>query len=287
VRAEAETRNGPAPADRVPGLSVVLPAFNEEANVGPMIEAALATLPALAERYEVIVVDDSSSDATAAGAEDWVRRHHPAVRLLAHDRNRGYGAAIRTGLRHARHDLVFYTDADRQFDIAELRSFLPLARDHELVIGFRRNRHDPLLRSVFSGVFNAIVRVLFAVKARDVNCAFKLMRRNELEELRLQSDDFFIDTEILAAARRSNFRIAQLPVTHYPRQAGESTIQAGNVPQTLRSILHMWRRMHRSAADEQAGAGAEDALTREVLPGAAQSSVPQRPALRRSPAPPR
>ena len=277
MRAVAETPDGPAPADLVPGLSIVLPAFNEEANVGPMIEAALAALPALAVRYEVIVVDDGSSDATAAVAEDWMRRHHPAVRLLAHDRNRGYGAAIRTGLRHAREDLIFYTDSDRQFDIAELRGFLPLARDHELVIGFRRNRHDPPMRSVFSGVFNAIVRVLFAVKVRDVNCAFKLMRRSALEELELQSDDFFIDTEILAAARRANFRIAQLPVGHYPRQAGESTIQAGNVPQTLRSIFRMWRGMHAPAESTRARVAArnEEANMREVLPGPAPAAPPR------------
>jgi glycosyltransferase involved in cell wall biosynthesis len=277
VRAQAEEPDGAAPADLVPGLSIVLPAFNEEANVGPMIEAALATLPALADRYEVIVVDDGSSDATVARAEDWVRRRHPAVRLLAHDRNRGYGAAIRTGLRLAREDLVFYTDSDRQFDIAQLSGFLPLARDHELVIGFRRHRHDPLMRSVFSGVFNGIVRVLFAVKARDVNCAFKLMRRSALEELELQSDDFFIDTEILAAARRANFRIAQLPVDHYPRQAGESTIQAGNVPQTLRSIVHMWRRTHRPSDRTRARVAArdEEANIREVLPGPAPAAPPR------------
>jgi dolichol-phosphate mannosyltransferase len=246
----------------------VLPAFNEEANIGPMIEAALTTLPELAERYEVIVVDDGSRDGTADVAQDWMRRHHPAVRLLAHDGNRGYGAAIRTGLRHARGDLVFYTDADRQFDIAELAYFLPLAREHDLVIGFRVYRYDPLLRSLVSWVYNRMVGLLFRVRVRDVDCAFKLLRREIVDKLALESDDFFIDTEIVAGARRWNFTIAQKAVRHYPRPAGETTVGASDVPRTLRTILHMWRRMYASGRRPTPKTGP---LAYEVLPGSFES----------------
>lgn len=233
-----------APGFRVPELSVVLPACNEEANIGPTIEASLKVLPNLADDYEVIVVDDGSRDATSAVAEEWVQRRYPAVRLLVHSRNHGYGAAIRTGLRHARMGLVFYTDADRQFDISELTYFLPMAQDHDLVIGFRVYRYDSALRSIVSWAYNRLVAVLFRVRVRDVDCAFKLMRAEVRDKLPLQTDDFFIDTEIVASARKWNFRIAQKGVRHYPRVAGETTVQPSDVLRTLKTIVRMWRRIY-------------------------------------------
>ena len=223
---------------------MVLPAYNEEANIGPMIEASLDVLSNLADDYEVIVVDDGSRDATATVAADWVERRHPAVRLLAHGTNRGYGAAIRSGLKHARTGLVFYTDADRQFDVAELTYFLPMVQDHDLVIGFRVYRYDSVLRSLVSWVYNRIVGVLFRVRVRDVDCAFKLMRAEVRDKLPLQTSDFFIDTEIVACARKWNFRIAQKGVRHYPRVAGETTVQPGDVLRTLKTVARMWRRIY-------------------------------------------
>jgi len=247
----------PSPGDgvrqtaRVPGLSVVLPAYNEEANVEPMVDAALDVLPNLAEDFEVIVVDDGSQDATVEVAKGLVERHYPTVRLLTHDGNRGYGVAIRTGFQHSRAGLVFYTDADRQFDITELAYFLPLMREHDLVIGFRVYRYDTVLRSLVSWVYNRIVGVLFRVGVRDVDCAFKLIRREVVEKLPLQSDDFFIDTEIVACARKWNFSIAQKGVRHYPRVAGETTVNFGNVPKTLRTIARMWRRIYLPTQDQR------------------------------------
>lgn len=229
---------------RVSSLSVVLPALNEELNVGAMIEASLEVLPSLAEDYEVIVVDDGSRDGTAAVAEEWVERAHPAVRLLIHDRNLGYGAAIRTGLQHATKDLIFYTDADRQFDVGELAYFLPMAVDHDLVVGFRVYRYDAVLRAMISWVYNRIVAVLFRVRVRDVDCAFKLMRAEVRDKLPLQTDDFFIDTEIVASARKWNFRIGEKGVRHYPRVAGETTVAPSDVMRTLRTIARLWRRIY-------------------------------------------
>ena len=230
---------------RVPGLSVILPAFNEESNVGPMVDAALEVLPSLADDYEVLIVDDGSRDATGSVARDLVDRHYPAVRLLAHQGNRGYGVAIRTGFQHSRGGLVFYTDADRQFDISELAYFLPLAAENDLVIGFRVYRYDTMVRSMVSWVYNRLVGVLFRVGVRDVDCAFKLIRREVVDKLPLQSDDFFIDTEIVACSRRWNFRIAQKGVRHYPRVAGETTVAISDVSRTLRTVARMWLRIYR------------------------------------------
>lgn len=256
---------------RVPGLSVVLPAYNEEANVGEVIEAALEVLPSLAENFEVVVVNDGSGDGTEDVARHWVDRHFPTVRLLTHGSNRGYGAAIRSGLQSSRGGLVLYTDADRQFDIAELAYFLPLAQHHDLVIGFRVYRYDSVLRSLVSWAYNRMVMVLFRVGVRDVDCAFKLMRREVLDKLSLQSDDFFIDTEIVASARKWKFRIAQKGVRHYPRIAGETTVQASDVLRTLRTIAYMWRRIYRPTAQqrEEADAIAGRVIATEYVPAAA------------------
>ena len=159
-------------------------------------------------------------------------------------RNRGYGAAIRTGLQHSGKQLVFYTDADRQFDVTELSYFLPMMKDLDLVVGFRVYRYDRVLRSMISWVYNRIVRVLFRVRVRDVDCAFKLMRAEVRDKLSLETDDFFIDTEIVARARKWNFRIGEKGVRHYPRVAGETTVAPGDVIRTLQTIARMWRRIY-------------------------------------------
>lgn len=228
----------------VKGLSIVLPAYNEAPNIGVVVSRALEVLPGLAEEYEVIVVNDGSTDATAEVAHELVSEHHPRVRLLSHVANQGYGAAIRTGFFHARHDLVFYTDADNQFDVAELEYFLPMIQDHDVVVGFRVYRYDRVLRSIVSWIYNRIVRILFRVKVRDVDCSFKLFRREVIDRITIDSTNFFVDTELVARARKWNFRLTEKGVRHYPRLAGETTVVPGDAPRTLLEIARMWQRIY-------------------------------------------
>jgi glycosyltransferase involved in cell wall biosynthesis len=235
-------------AQRVPGLSVVLPAYNEELNVVPVVEQALDCLPRVADDYEVIVVDDGSTDGTAAALAQLLADHHPRLRLLRHERNQGYGAALRTGFSRARYDHVFYTDADRQFDIGEIEYLLPLLREYDAVVGFRVYRYDSPTRLVASTVYNWIVRILFRVRVRDVDCSFKLFRREVLDKVTIECTDFFVDTELVAKARKWNFRIIEKGVRHYARVAGETSVRASDVPRTLRTIAHMWLRIHRPTA---------------------------------------
>jgi dolichol-phosphate mannosyltransferase len=158
--------------------------------------------------------------------------------------NRGYGAALRAGFHEARGDLVFYTDADLQFDIRELRYFLPLMSAADVAVGFRVYRYDAVLRCMLSWTYNRLVRVLFRVRVRDVDCSFKVMRREVFERIDLETTDFFIDTEIVAKARKWNFRIVEKGVRHYPRMAGQSTVRAGDIPRTLRTVGRMWARLY-------------------------------------------
>ena len=189
------------------GLSVVLPAYNEEPNIEVVVRQALdGAAPDLVPDFEVIVVDDGSADGTADAVEPLLAEHHPRVRLLRHERNLGYGAALRTGFSRVRYDYVFYTDADRQFDIAELEYLLPLLREHDVVVGFRVYRYDSATRLVASTLYNWLVRLLFRVRVRDVDCSFKLFRREVIDKITIECTDFFVDTELVAKARKWNFR---------------------------------------------------------------------------------
>lgn len=232
-----------------PEISIVLPAYNERQNLPIVVDRAFAVLPRLVSSFELILVDDGSADGTREAALELMREHHPVVRLAVHEHNRGYGAAIRTGFAHANGDLVFYTDSDNQFDLADLEHFLPLMGEWDLIVGFRVYRYDTVLRSLLSWVYNRIVRILFRVRVRDVDCAFKLFRREVLEKIVIESDDFFVDAELVAKARKWNFRLLEKGVRHYPRVAGETTVRASDIPETLKRIAMMWKRIYYPGQD--------------------------------------
>jgi glycosyltransferase involved in cell wall biosynthesis len=225
-------------------ISMVLPAYNEVENVRWAIERCIAAGRELDVRFEVIVVDDGSRDGTSAEVRRMMDEHPGTVRLLVHARNLGYGAALRSGFEKAAHDLVFYTDADNQFDPAELKYFMPLMAEYDMVIGFRVYRYDRVLRSIVSWFYNRLVGVLFRLRVRDVDCSFKVMRREVIQQVALECDNFFVDTELVARARKWNFRIAQKGVRHYPRVAGATTVRPSDVPYTLREVARMWQRIY-------------------------------------------
>lgn len=240
----------------VDSLSVILPAYNEQDNIVRAVMSAVEVLPELAHQWEVIVVDDGSSDLTAETAASLVSEHYPNVRLLRHETNRGYGAAIRSGFSRARYNLVFYTDSDNQFDIGELRYTLPIMRDADVMVGFRVYRYDDPMRVVMSWAYNRLVRVLFRVRVRDVDCAFKVFRREVIDKISIETDNFFVDTELVAKARKWNFRIVEKGVRHYPRSAGETTVSSSDIPNTLRVVFQMWQRIHRPTRAQMEAAAA-------------------------------
>ena len=229
----------------VGSLSVVLPAYNEEENIARAVQRGVDVLPALAEKWEVVVVDDGSRDQTAEIVRELVEEHYPHVRLLQHPVNEGYGAALRTGLSRARHELIFYTDSDNQFDIGELQYALPMMRDVDVVVGFRVYRYDDPIRVAMSWAYNRLVRVLFRVRVRDVDCSFKVFRREVIEKITIETDSFFVDTELVAKVRKWNFRMAEKGVRHYPRTAGETTVRPSDIPRTLCVVFQMWQRIHK------------------------------------------
>jgi hypothetical protein len=204
------------------GVSIVLPCFNEAPNVADAVRAAASAAEAYAADYEVIVVDDGSRDETAriaAAIADSDRR----VRLIMHSGNRGYGAAVRSGVRAARMPWILLTDADLQFDLCELSDFVAYAQTADLIVGWRVLRQDPLRRRVNGAAWSWLVRRMFRIGVRDVDCAFKLVRADLAQSLPLLSTGAMISTELIVQALASGARLEEIGVRHRPRVAGDQS----------------------------------------------------------------
>jgi glycosyltransferase involved in cell wall biosynthesis len=205
-------------------LSALFPAFDEQENVEATVADARDVLAARGlDRYEVIVIDDGSTDSTVAIA-DRLAEAHPEVRVVHHPMNKGYGAALRSGFAAARYEWVFLTDADGQFAPAEIDRLLTRTDEYDVVIGFREQRADHLGRKVNTFLWTSLVRVVFRLKVRDVDCAFKLIRRSALEKIGpLESSGAVISTELLVKLRHAGIDYVEVGVVHYPRTAGQPT----------------------------------------------------------------
>ncbi|MEK7729198.1 MAG: glycosyltransferase family 2 protein [candidate division KSB1 bacterium] len=197
------------------GLSIVLPAYNEEDNIATAIARCITVLEQLHLPHEIIVINDGSKDQTWAQCREQAARH-TQVRVLDFERNRGYGVALSTGLQSAKYNMVFYTDSDNQFDVSELKYLLPITDSYDLVVGFCIYRYDLPLRLFLSWGYNMLIRLLFRIRLHDVDCSFKLMRREIFDVIQLEARDFFIDTEIILKANRLGYRINEVGVRHYP-----------------------------------------------------------------------
>jgi glycosyltransferase involved in cell wall biosynthesis len=215
-------------------LSLVLPAHDEAANIAEAISGVRRVLERVTAEFEIVVVDDGSRDQTAAIAAAF-----PEVRLVRHERNLGYGAALRTGFRAARMPWVAFMDSDLQFDPEDLVRLLD-ARDRvDIVAGYRSPRRDPWSRCLLGSAWTALVRLLFGIRVRDVDCALKLFRKSVLDALPLESNGAFINAEILIRARAKGFRMLQLPVRHLPRRAGRSS--GANLRVIARALGELFR----------------------------------------------
>lgn len=234
-----------------PVLSLVFPARNEAENLPDLLASALATGAQLGFAFEIVIVDDGSADASRAVLETWSRRD-ARIRSVHHAENQGYGAALRAGLKSARGEFVFFSDADLQFDLGEIRRLLDHTDEYEIVAGYRAPRRDPWLRRVIALVWNRLVGALFDLPVRDIDCAFKVFHRKVLEAIPIQSVGAFVNTEILVRARAAGFRIKQVPVGHRRRRSGR---QSGANPRVIARALLELAQLHASL-HPRAGAAA-------------------------------
>ena len=219
-------------------LSVVLPAFNEAQNIQNTVGGLLEILPELVSAFEVIVVDDGSRDSTRRLAEDYARRD-ARVRTLHHPHNRGYGAALKSGILASRMEYIFFTDADGQFDLDDLRGLLHHAGSHDIIAGYREQRSDPWPRRMNGMAWGMLVDGLFDLGVRDVDCAFKVFHRRVFERIPIFSVGAFVNTEILVRARAEGFSIDQVPVRHFPRRFGRQS--GADLQVVAKAFAELWR----------------------------------------------
>lgn len=227
---------------RVARLSYFFPAHDEEANIEALVTEALATLPSIADAFEVIAVNDGSRDRTRALADELTAAHPGVVRAVHHPTNLGYGAALRSGFAAARHELVAFTDGDRQFrveDLARLTERLAAPDAPDVVVGYRIRRADPLVRTLYARAYRLANRLFFGLAVTDVDCACKVFRRAALEGIRVESDGAFFSAEMLIKLRAAGRSVVEVGVPHYPRTAGSPS--GANPRVILRAIRDFWR----------------------------------------------
>ena len=208
--------------DKPAGLSVFFPAYNDSGTIASMVIRAVQAASELTPDYEVIVVNDGSADATPEIVDE-LARTYPQVRAVHHRGNRGYGGALQTGFRTATKELIFYTDGDAQYDPAELAAlWAKMAPGVDLVNGYKISRSDPLHRIVIGRVYHYLVKFLFRLRVRDVDCDFRLMRREIFDRVLLERDTGVICLEMMRKIQDAGFRVVEVPVHHYHRTHGRS-----------------------------------------------------------------
>ncbi|MBI2599415.1 glycosyltransferase [Candidatus Daviesbacteria bacterium] len=225
---------------KVNSLSVFFPCINEEGNLENTVNRAEAVLKELKIRYEIIIVDDGSTDKTGQIADKLVREN-PNIRVVHHTQNLGYGEALKSGFYNARYDTIVYTDGDGQFDFSEVTKFLEKIKDCDAVIGYRIKRQDPLIRRLFGKGWRLTLLTFFGLTLKDVDCGFKMVKKEVIEKIpHLESQrGAMINAELAIKAKKKGFRIGQVGVRHYPRLSGRST--GANIRVIIKSFVDLLR----------------------------------------------
>jgi len=226
-------------------ISVILPAYNEEKNIGFVIDDISNFFKKIILPYEIIVVNDGSKDKTLEVLNKYKKREN--IIVVSHIRNLGYGSALRSGFSAAKGDLIFFTDSDRQFEIKDIVPFLEKINSSEgsgqvdLVIGYRKNRRDSRMRILYAWLFKLACFIFFGVRVKDIDCAFKLFKKYVISDMKLVSDGALINLEILAKAKKKSYKFIELPVCHLERKEGKQTGGSSRVIfKAISQILFLW-----------------------------------------------
>jgi glycosyltransferase involved in cell wall biosynthesis len=220
-----------------PSISAFFPAYNDGGTIGSLVVTTLNTLAEISDDYEVIVIENGSTDYTVQVLEE-LAEHYPHFRFQAHREPLGYGGALRAGFAACQKDLIFYTDGDAQYDPRELKVLLPALTDTvDVVNGYKIDRSDPLHRKIIGRMYHHTVKFLFGFKLRDVDCDFRLIRRAAMRDIQLESDSGTICLELVKKLQDAGKRFAEVPVHHYHRTYGQS--QFFNVPRIWRTLIQL------------------------------------------------
>ena len=221
-------------------ISVFFPAYNEESNIKKVVLLTQSILENIAKKYEIIIIDDGSKDKTS---EEVNKIKNNKIRLIKHDKNKGYGAALASGFYNSKYELIAFTDADGQFDFSEIKNFVSKQKETnaDLVIGYYIKRRVSFIRKLNTLLWQLIVRILFSLKVKDIDCGFKLIKKSVIEKIpKLESQrGAFISTEFLVKAKLTGFKIIEIPVHHYPREQGNPT--GANLNVIINSFVDLFK----------------------------------------------
>jgi glycosyltransferase involved in cell wall biosynthesis len=224
-------------------LSVFFPCYNEELNLQSLVLEAIRILDNSVKKHEILIINDGSTDKTGLVA-DGLSMEHRHVRVIHHNNNRGYGAALVSGFSNAVHEWIFFTDGDRQFVISEIELLLNEIDEHDVIIGYRKVRRDPGYRILYGHVWTRLVQLLFGLKVRDINCAFKLIKKKTLGNVTLHSSGAMINTELLVKMKLLGASMKQVGVSHQPRMFGKQT--GGNpkvIIKAFAELFTLWKEL--------------------------------------------
>lgn len=220
-------------------LSVFFPAYNEEANIEKTVLKARDILLEFAKKWEILIIDDGSKDRTAEIADRLASRDS-RIRVIHHFPNKGYGAALKSGFGSARFPWVCFTDSDGQFDFSEVKKFIPLTEEADLVLGYRLNRADSFIRKVYTLVWSMIPKILWGLDVRDYSCGFKLIKKVVFDEVQpLVGEEKVTQIELFVKAKKKGFKIAEVGVHHYPRRFGKQT--GADIKVVIKSVIDLFR----------------------------------------------
>jgi len=223
-------------------ISVFFPAYNEEKNITSTVIKAQTKLNSIAKKYEIIVVNDGSSDQTDAKVKALIKKNN-RIRLISHSPNQGYGAALKTGISQCKYNLICYTDSDGQFKFSEITKFIKkINQGADMVVGYRVNRTDTPYRRLMAKVLHLVGLALFKINVKDVDCGFKVFKKKVTDSIGpLKTASAITETELVTRTKRASFKIDQVPVAHHSRTGGEQT---GGRPQVIikaaREGLQLW-----------------------------------------------
>jgi glycosyltransferase involved in cell wall biosynthesis len=219
-------------------ISAFFPAYNEALNVGELAKKTSSVLAGICEDYEVIVVNDGSKDNTIEVVQG-IMKQDPKIKLITHEKNKGYGGAVKTGLSAAKFEWVFFTDGDGQFDVGEIPMLVELSKTCDVAVGYRIKRADPAIRRLNAFMWGTLVKLLLGFKVRDVDCAFKLIKKEVIDRAQLESEGALISTELLAKAAKMGYKIKETGVHHYPRRAGTQT--GANIKVIFKAFVELFK----------------------------------------------
>ncbi|PKL92782.1 MAG: glycosyltransferase family 2 protein [Candidatus Goldiibacteriota bacterium HGW-Goldbacteria-1] len=226
-------------------ISAFFPAYNEEANVGALALKTSKVLAGICEDYEVIIVNDCSKDKTKEAAEEVIKQDSH-IKLINHEKNKGYGGAVKSGLYASKFEWVFFTDGDAQFDVAEIPLLVNMTDKYDFINGYRIKRQDPFNRKLNAFMWGLLVKTLLGFWVKDVDCAFKLFRKEIIDNAQPEAEGAMISTELLAKTKKLGYKIGQIGVHHYPRVAGTQTgAKPGVILKAFKELIRLYGKIQK------------------------------------------